>query len=150
MDEPFGAIDPVARARIQDEFRQILRQVRKTVVIVTHDLDEAIKLGDRLAIMRDGRLIQYGTPRAILSHPADAFVAGFVGADGALKRLSLLKAEDFMDADTGSGAAVRLGPGASLRDVLSAMIASNQDAVAIVDAAGAVRGHVRRSAIFSA
>ncbi|MCB8830100.1 ATP-binding cassette domain-containing protein, partial [Escherichia coli] len=71
MDEPFGAIDPIARTRLQDEFRQILQRVRKTVVLVTHDLDEAIRLGDRIAIMKSGRIVQYDTPDAILSHPAD-------------------------------------------------------------------------------
>ena len=82
MDEPFGAIDPVARLRIQEEFRLILSKVKKTVVLVTHDLDEAIRLGDRLAIMRAGKLVQHDTPAEILSHPADDFVANFIGADG--------------------------------------------------------------------
>ena len=79
MDEPFGAIDPIARTRLQDEFRQILQRVRKTVVLVTHDLDEAIRLGDRIAIMKSGKIVQYDTPDTVLSHPADAFVENFVG-----------------------------------------------------------------------
>src|SRR5215467_11442042 len=72
MDEPFGAIDPITRARLQDEFLRILHGLRKTIVFVTHDIDEAIRMGDRIAIMKDGALVQYATPEAILSAPADA------------------------------------------------------------------------------
>ena len=80
MDEPFGAIDPITRDRLQDEFLRLQEELRKTVVFVTHDIDEAIKLGDRIAILREGgRLAQYDTPAAILEHPADDFVAQFVG-----------------------------------------------------------------------
>ena len=90
MDEPFGAIDPINRARLQDEFLRLQGRVRKTVVFVTHDIDEAIKMGDRIAILRQGgRLAQYDTPAEILTNPADDFVAEFVGADRALKRLGL-------------------------------------------------------------
>jgi osmoprotectant transport system ATP-binding protein len=90
MDEPFGAIDPINRARLQDEFLKIQRQLRKTVVFVTHDIDEAIKMGDRIALLRDGRIVQHAAPAEMLARPADAFVEGFVGADRALKRLSLV------------------------------------------------------------
>jgi osmoprotectant transport system ATP-binding protein len=88
MDEPFGAIDPIVRSRLQDEFLRLQGELRKTVVFVTHDIDEAIKLGDRIAILREGgRLAQYDTPEAILSQPADKFVADFVGLDaGAIER----------------------------------------------------------------
>ena len=99
MDEPFGAIDPIARTRLQDEFRQILRRVRKTVVLVTHDLDEAIRLGDRIAIMKSGKIVQYDTPDTVLSHPADGFVENFVGIDRAIKRLSLFTVSDAMNAE---------------------------------------------------
>ena len=71
MDEPFGAIDPITRARLQDEFLNILRSLEKTIVFVTHDIDEALKMGDRIAILRDGALVQYGAPEAILARPAD-------------------------------------------------------------------------------
>jgi osmoprotectant transport system ATP-binding protein len=90
MDEPFGAIDPINRTRLQDEFLKIQRQLRKTVVFVTHDIDEAIKVGDRIALMRDGALVQHAAPAEMLARPADAFVEDFVGADRALKRLSLI------------------------------------------------------------
>jgi osmoprotectant transport system ATP-binding protein len=95
MDEPFGAIDPINRERLQDEFLNLQAKVRKTVLFVTHDIDEAIKMGDRIAILRDhGRLAQYATPDELLSRPADEFVAQFVGADRALKRLGLTTLAD--------------------------------------------------------
>jgi len=91
MDEPFGAIDPITRERLQDEFLEVQRQVAKTICFVTHDLTEAVKLGDRIAIFRPGgRLAQYDTPDEILTHPADDFVAEFVGGGAAVRRLSLL------------------------------------------------------------
>ena len=90
MDEPFGAIDPINRARLQDEFLKIQRHLKKTVVFVTHDIDEAIKVGDRIALLRDGRLVQHAAPAEMLANPVDAFVEDFVGADRALKRLSLI------------------------------------------------------------
>jgi osmoprotectant transport system ATP-binding protein len=103
MDEPFGAIDPINRARLQNEFLRLQEEIRKTIVFVTHDIDEAIKLGDRIAIMREGgHLVQYGTPAELLTSPADPFVADFVGdrADRELRleelpgdRLRVLDAE---------------------------------------------------------
>jgi osmoprotectant transport system ATP-binding protein len=90
MDEPFGAVDPIARDRLQMEFLRLQAEVRKTVVFVTHDIEEAVRLGDRIAVLREGgRLEQYDTPAAILGSPATEFVAEFVGADRGLKRLSV-------------------------------------------------------------
>jgi osmoprotectant transport system ATP-binding protein len=90
MDEPFGAIDPINRERLQDEFLRLQAEVKKTVVFVTHDIEEAVKLGDRIAILREGgHLAQYDSPAEILGNPADEFVADFVGADRALKRLKV-------------------------------------------------------------
>jgi osmoprotectant transport system ATP-binding protein len=94
MDEPFGAIDPIARERLQNDFLGLHRQVRKTVIFVTHDIDEAIKMGDKIAIMREGRLVQLATPDALLASPADEFVASFVGEDRALKRLRVRTLRD--------------------------------------------------------
>lgn len=95
MDEPFGAIDPINREHLQDEFLRLHGAIRKTVVFVTHDIDEAIKMGDRIAILREGgELVQYDTPSEILAHPADDFVARFVGADRGLKRLALTRLGD--------------------------------------------------------
>jgi osmoprotectant transport system ATP-binding protein len=95
MDEPFGAIDPIARERLQNEFLRLQAEIRKTVLFVTHDIDEAIKMGDRIAIMRKGgRVAQYATPAELLMAPADEFVEDFVGADRALKRLALMRVSD--------------------------------------------------------
>jgi len=149
MDEPFGAIDPIARSRLQEEFRQILQRVRKTVVLVTHDLDEAIRLGDRIAIMRAGKIVQYDTPDAILSQPADEFVANFVGIDRALKRLSLFTVADAMEIGVAGPASGTVQAGSNLRDALALMIASNSDELAVADAAGATTGRLTRDAIFS-
>lgn len=88
MDEPFGAVDPIARERLQDEFLALHERVRKTVVLVTHDIDEAVKLGDRIAVMRQGGYLeQYDRPAAVLGFPTSDFVADFVGSDRAIKRL---------------------------------------------------------------
>ncbi|HEY2478849.1 MAG TPA: ABC transporter ATP-binding protein [Solirubrobacterales bacterium] len=95
MDEPFGAIDPIARERLQNEFLRLQANIKKTVLFVTHDIDEAIKMGDRIAIMKQhGRVEQYATPAEILMAPATEFVEDFVGADRALKRLSLMRVAD--------------------------------------------------------
>jgi osmoprotectant transport system ATP-binding protein len=95
MDEPFGAVDPIRRDRLQNEFLRLQEQVRKTIVFVTHDVDEAIKMADRIAILRvGGVLAQYDTPDAILAAPANEFVERFVGADRGLKRLSLVRVRD--------------------------------------------------------
>ena len=90
MDEPFGALDPITRARLQQELLRLQGEVRKTIIFVTHDIDEAILLGDRIAILREGGVLaQYDTPDELLAHPVDEFVARFVGEDRALRRLSL-------------------------------------------------------------
>jgi osmoprotectant transport system ATP-binding protein len=95
MDEPFGAIDPINRERLQNEFLRLQAQIRKTVVFVTHDIDEAIKMGDRIAILQeDGVLAQYASPAELLTHPANRFVEDFVGTDRALKRLALQRVRD--------------------------------------------------------
>ena len=96
MDEPFGAVDPLNRELLQSEFARIQQRLKKTVLFVTHDLDEAIRLGDRIALMKNGRLIQYDTPEDLLARPADAFARSFVGSDRALKRLSRFPVADFM------------------------------------------------------
>jgi osmoprotectant transport system ATP-binding protein len=95
MDEPFGAIDPINRERLQNEFLRLQSEIRKTVLFVTHDIDEAIKMGDRIAILEEGgRLAQYATPAELLMAPANGFVEDFVGADRALKRLALMRVRD--------------------------------------------------------
>jgi osmoprotectant transport system ATP-binding protein len=118
MDEPFGAIDPINRERLQNEFLRLQREIRKTVVFVTHDIDEAIKMGDRIAVLKKGgKLAQYASPAELLMYPADSFVEDFVGADRALKRLALQRVRDV---DLWRAPLVRVGePVAEVRAKLS-------------------------------
>ncbi|MCG8546811.1 MAG: ABC transporter ATP-binding protein [Alphaproteobacteria bacterium] len=99
MDEPFGAVDPINRASIQDAFLKMQADLKKTILFVSHDIDEAIKMGDKIAIFRDGRLIQFGPPDDVLSNPIDDFVADFVGGDRELKRMRLIKVGAVLDAE---------------------------------------------------
>ena len=130
MDEPFGAVDPIVRSRLQDEFLRLQQEVRKTIVFVTHDIDEAIKMGDRIAIFRQGgHLEQYAPPDELLAEPANDFVADFLGAERGLKRLALVpvsavKAE--------SGPVVT--PGDDGRRALEVAEAYGSDWVVVVDA----------------
>jgi osmoprotectant transport system ATP-binding protein len=145
MDEPFGAIDPITRTRLQDEFLRLQQRVRKTVVFVTHDIDEAIKMGDKIAILREGgRLAQYDTPERILTAPADEFVAEFVGADRALKRLGLATLADVQLA-AANGAppdGERLPLGTTVRDALSQLLAGGGRPLTVLDERGDVAGLV--------
>jgi osmoprotectant transport system ATP-binding protein len=107
MDEPFGAIDPINRERLQNEFLRLQAELRKTIVFVTHDIDEAIKMGDRIAILQEGgHLAQYAPPAELLMYPASRFVEDFVGSDRALKRLALQRVRDI---DLWKAAAIRVG-----------------------------------------
>jgi osmoprotectant transport system ATP-binding protein len=96
MDEPFGAIDPITRVNLQNEFLKIQQELRKTIIFVTHDIYEAIKMGDKIALMKEGRLVQYAPPADLLYRPKDEFVAGFVGADRGLKGLQLIRTKEVM------------------------------------------------------
>jgi osmoprotectant transport system ATP-binding protein len=138
MDEPFGAIDPITRERLQDEFLRLHREIRKTVIFVTHDIDEAIKMGDRIAILQEGgRLAQYDTPDRILAEPASEFVARFVGKDRGLKRLSLATLEDLDLEPVSNGAHLaRATTDTSLRDALSIMLTHRNEPLVVVDAQG--------------
>jgi osmoprotectant transport system ATP-binding protein len=107
MDEPFGAVDPITRQRLQDELLRLQEELRKTIVFVTHDFDEAVKLGDRIAILQEGsEVVQYDTPEQILAAPANEFVEGFVGSGAALKQLTLTRVRDV---DLHEAAAVKMG-----------------------------------------
>jgi osmoprotectant transport system ATP-binding protein len=134
MDEPFGAVDPIVRASLQAELAAILRRLAKTVIFVTHDIDEAIRMGDLIAIMKDGRLVQCAPPEHLLSAPADSFVADFVGADRALKRLALATAADIATAGAAPAGAPTVAATTSLRDVLSLLLASGADAAWVASA----------------
>jgi osmoprotectant transport system ATP-binding protein len=140
MDEPFGAIDPVTRMRLQDEFLRLQSEVQKTVVFVTHDIEEAVKMGDRICILEvGGKLAQYDTPAEVLGSPASSFVADFVGADRGLKRLRVTPiARDTLEHPP------TVQPSASLADARSAIERSGADWVAVVSSDGRLVGHVRR------
>jgi osmoprotectant transport system ATP-binding protein len=149
MDEPFGALDPITRDRLQDDFLRLHGEVPKTVVFVTHDIDEAIKMGTRIAILRDGELVQYDTPDRILAEPANEFVADFVGADRGLKRLRVWALRDLqLDPAPADGSA---GPTAredtSLRDALSLMLVEGAERLTVTDARGAPKGTVTLDSI---
>ena len=139
MDEPFGAIDPVTRMRLQDEFLRLQDTVRKTIVFVTHDIEEAVKMGDRIAILEiGGVLAQYDTPAEVLGNPASDFVADFVGADRALKRLKVTPIEI-----EGLEHPPTVLPSESLARAREIMRRTGASWVAVVDADGRLRGHVR-------
>ena len=129
MDEPFGAVDPITRDRLQDEFLRLQEEIQKTIVFVTHDIDEAIKMGDRIAILREQSVIaQYDTPERILTDPADQYVEDFIGSGASLKRLSLSKVRDIKTSEW---------PVASLTDspskVLETLHSSGKDYVLLLD-----------------
>jgi osmoprotectant transport system ATP-binding protein len=149
MDEPFGAIDPINRAILQEGFLALQALVRKTVVFVTHDIDEAIKLGDRIAILREGgQLAQYATPAELLDHPADDFVAEFVGADRALKRLGLATLADVeLVAMNGRRPAGEIPVTTNVRDALSVVLAAGGRPFKVVGEDGEVLGLATLDAI---
>ncbi len=99
MDEPFAAVDPITRARLQNEFLRILEQLEKTIIFVTHDINEAIKMGDKIAVLRKGKLVQHSTPEELLDAPANEFVTQLVGRNRSIKRLHLIRVEDIIAED---------------------------------------------------
>jgi osmoprotectant transport system ATP-binding protein len=149
MDEPFGAVDPIARDRLQDDFLRLHQEVPKTVVFVTHDIDEAIKMGHRIAILRDGELVQYDTPDRILAEPANEFVADFVGADRGLKRLRVWRLGDLeLEPSQGEEPGALTAPeDTSLRDALSLMLVEGKERLTVLDGEGRPRGSLALHAI---
>jgi osmoprotectant transport system ATP-binding protein len=133
MDEPFGAIDPIARDRLQNDFLRLHRKVRKTVIFVTHDIDEAIKMGDRIAIMRDGHLVQMADADELLANPADEFVASFVGADRGLKRLRVRTLHDIELDPVGSDSLPSVPRDTSLHYALSMMLAEGTTRLTVTE-----------------
>jgi osmoprotectant transport system ATP-binding protein len=158
MDEPFGAVDPLTRDRLQREFLGIQARLCKTVVFVTHDMDEAIKMGDRIAVMREGALVQYDVPERVLAYPCDDFVAGFVGGERALKRLSLTRVRSIMGpreiAETGGYAeqiasaqaaardSLAVRADADLRFALAKLLEAGLEVLPVRDEAGATIGSI--------
>jgi osmoprotectant transport system ATP-binding protein len=136
MDEPFGAVDPIAREKLQVEFLSLQKRIRKTIVLVTHDIDEALRLGDRIAIFADGsRLAQFDTPLEILTNPADDFVRNFVGAGAAVRRLSLLTVADVIDLSTPVQGSLQhtvdVGPSETVHRALERVLGAQAQGVAI-------------------
>jgi osmoprotectant transport system ATP-binding protein len=138
MDEPFGAIDPINREVIQDEFIKLQAALKKTIVFVSHDIDEAVKMASHIAIFRDGRLIQYDTPNNILANPVNAFVADFVGGDRTLKRLRLIKV---------AAAMMSNAPSVRAEDLLEVAVGRMEDnghiSIVMVGPRGRARGMIR-------
>lgn len=153
MDEPFGALDALTRAALQDELLNIQAQFRKTIIFVTHDVDEALKLADRIVVMEAGRIEQYGSPIDLLNNPATPFVRQLLGADNLLQHLGVVTVSEVMEhpsnstgADNGAAAPAKNGvsvsPDTSLRDALSALLRVDRESVPVVDGDGRCVGFV--------
>jgi osmoprotectant transport system ATP-binding protein len=143
MDEPFGAIDPINRGRLQNQFLRLQDQIRKTVIFVTHDIDEALKMGDRIAIMKEGGVLaQYATPQELLQAPADEFVESFVGADRGLKELALHTIRELELGPVREGSPVTIEMEDTLRDALSAMLVNDADYARVRDGGPDVIGTI--------
>lgn len=140
MDEPFGAIDPINREIIQDEFLKMQEKLGKTILFVSHDIDEAVKMGDKIAIFRAGKLEQFDTPDNVLAHPASTFIADFVGCDRTLKRLRLLRVGEVMDAEP-----PRVLADDSLTKALGLMNDANYENVVLVGPRGRALGVVYKA-----
>jgi osmoprotectant transport system ATP-binding protein len=147
MDEPFSAVDPIVRARLQEEFLRLQANVRKTIVLVTHDLDEAVRLGDRIAVLSEGgKLEQYAAPTDLLGAPASDFVREFVGADRGIRRLAVTPIGDALlqPVSTVENGLPTVPRRASLYDALAAMLTAGADRVVVVDDDGAPAGLLHR------
>jgi osmoprotectant transport system ATP-binding protein len=143
MDEPFGAIDPINRTRLQNQFLRLQERIGKTVVFVTHDIDEALKMGDQIAVMKEGGVLaQYATPQELLQSPADEFVASFVGADRGLKELALHHVRELELGPVRVGSPVTVEVDDSLRDALSAMLVNDADYALVRDGGPEIVGTI--------
>ena len=148
MDEPFGALDPIIRSKAQDDLLDIQRRFGTTVVVVTHDMDEAFRLGHRVAVMSRGRLLQYDRPAALITRPADPFVAQLIGlGDRSLKLLSLTAAGEIAAAGTVNGPMIAAS--LSLRDTLSELVWHGVEAANLSGPDGTATGHVTLAALLA-
>jgi len=143
MDEPFGAIDAITRSRLQDELLRIQRQLRKTILFVTHDVEEALRLADKIMVMRAGTIVQYDTPLAIITRPRDSFVRELVGAEDMLRYLSVITVSDVLAEKQARGRdstmgerildeVTTIGPDGDLRSALSRMLSAGVDVLTVV------------------
>ncbi len=134
MDEPFGALDPITREKLQEMLMQLQARLHKTIVFVTHDMDEALRLADKLVVMRDGRIVQQGTPLSLLQRPSDAFVDSLLGGlERGLKQASLTRVKDHMAPPGAHLAAPRVTTEQSLRQALSLMLRDHCERLTVVD-----------------
>jgi osmoprotectant transport system ATP-binding protein len=148
MDEPFGALDPVIRSKAQDDLLTIQRRLGTTIVLVTHDMNEAFQLGDKIAVMDQARLLQYASPAEILTRPAEAFVEQLAGTvERPFRLLSLTKVQEALEPGSAEGEPILVTD--SLRDALSRLIWVGREALPVTDASGALVGRVSIAGIMA-
>lgn len=139
MDEPFGALDAITRTRLQDELRRIHRQISQTILFVTHDIDEAVRLADRIVVLREGKVEQFATPLEIVTQPANQFVSELVGADDVLRRMSLIpvgSASTKLDGRVDESSENEIAGSAFLRDAIGQMVETGVDRLVVIDEDG--------------
>ena len=148
MDEPFGVLDPLIREKIQDEFLQIQREVNKTVLFVSHDIDEALKMADKIVLMRNGEIMQFGTPTEILIRPKNDYVSKFIGRDRAIKHLSLrtiaelTKEVELIDIDESIVDSKKVSIHKNLKDTLVTLLNQEADQLLVHDDKGNMKGAI--------
>lgn len=149
MDEPFGALDPITRASLQNEVLEIQRKLRKAIVIVTHDMEEAIRLGDRIVVMEQGRIAQEGTPAELLMKPATPFIASLLGGDRAIKLLQTMFVEDAMQkGDPADQSAPTITASATLHEALGVFLSTGAQRITVTDQSGSPVGVLAREHLF--
>lgn len=150
MDEPFGATDPITREKLQAEFLRLQSEISKTIIFVTHDFDEAVRLGDRIAVLSErSRIEQFDTPANILANPANEYVSSFIGQGAALKRLTLIPITE-ATLSPAADVTVTVDAGGTLRDALDTLMVTGAPAVNVVDESGAVLGSLSNAAVSAA
>jgi len=150
MDEPFGAVDPPTRERLQDEFLRLQSELKKTVLFVTHDLEEAVRISDRICLMNSGRVEQYDTPEVLLRSPKTPFVRDFLGPSRTLLRLSRIPLNDLIEPLGTHRPAVSIKRSATARDAFSLLLANGIRRLAVTDEGGQVVGLVRLESLLTA